>query len=168
MRKKLLMMITIGLLAILATACNSVTKELVDYWNEHYIVHYADPMEEFFNDVNEFANAELMDEESEMAAVHALQKQHEDIIAALKDIEIKNEETQEVHDMLLSLNEHRTKGLTSLEEAMTALFADDWDTYIERWTEFEDSFIKADEEEEKYLERWEELDEEFNIEVEER
>ncbi|MCR6109182.1 hypothetical protein HXA35_02340 [Bacillus sp. A301a_S52] len=165
--KKVILMMTLGCLAIFATACSSVTEELVGYWNDHYIVHYDEQIMEFANNLADYELADIISEEDEMAAIHELQEQHADIIATLDDIDIKHDETQEVHDMLLSANKHRTEGLVSLEESMAAYFADDFDTADQKWNDYYQSFTRAGIEEEKYHERWEELDEEFNIEVEE-
>ncbi|UTR13180.1 hypothetical protein MM221_10985 [Salipaludibacillus sp. LMS25] len=136
-------------------------------WNDHYIVNYDEHIKEFANNLAEYEKADIISEEDELAAIHELQEQHANIITALKDIDISHDETQEVHDMLLSANEHLTEGLASLEETIPALFTGDLDTYEQGLHAYEESFIKAQSEEEKYHERWEELIEEFNIEVEE-
>ncbi|WP_078578255.1 hypothetical protein [Salipaludibacillus agaradhaerens] len=164
--KKIILMMTLGCLAILATAC-SPTNELVDYWNDHYLVNYAEPIDEFFDNLAEYENSEIISQEDEIAAIHALQEQHANIIATLEDFDISHDETQEVHDMLLSANKHRTEGLASLEESISAFFVDDWETNEQEWANYYESFTKANVEEEKYHEKWEELIEEFNIEVEE-
>ena len=167
MFKKLLPFTLLLAVAVMLSACNSTANELVDYYNNE-TKEIAKIDEEFVLLQEEYIL--LTSEENEIELYEELLSKRllpksQEIVDYAKGVELKEDEIQELHELLIASVEHRHQAFESELEAVKEYFETGSE---EKFDESAQSLENYIEKQQAFDNRLEELIEEYEIEITEK
>lgn len=147
---------------LLLTACSSkIANEIVEYNNEFLIKDYYDETLVAVDLWDELEEVYLDDayEEKAIYFEHELIPHGEKIVNLLKDVEIDSDELQDVHHILVAVEEAR---LEAYKKELAFLQTNEEDSDLE--DEMYDLYAKSHELNDEFIEKYDELSDKYDVE----